>query len=116
MFVRHFQHTQVHARVFVAGKSHVTNFAFLLCFGHCFVRPAVRKKTIGIFQPNILMKLPEIHMIDLQALQRLIELLQCGLFGAAVELRHDENFFAIALQGFADAPLTLALVVIPRVV
>ena len=77
---------------------------------------ATGKEAVGIFEPDIFVKLPEIHVIYLQALQRFIQLFQCRLFGATVEFRHHENLFAMALQGFADASLTFALVVIPRVV
>ena len=47
-----------------------------------------------------------------------IELLLGGLFGAAVELGHDEGLLAIAAlaEGFADELLAAAVVVIPGIV
>jgi len=37
---------------------------------------AVRKKTIRIFQPDVFVKLPKVHVVHLQPLQRFIELLK----------------------------------------
>ena len=63
------------------------------------------------------MELQKIDVVDLQPLERLVELAGGGLLGAAVDLGHQEGLLAVAvLEGLAHPLLALAVVVIPGVV
>jgi hypothetical protein len=74
----------------------VANFTFLFSLEHGFVRATFGEEAIWIFETNVFVELPEVDVIDLKTLQRLVELLQSGALGPAIKLGHDENFVAIA--------------------
>ena len=101
-------------RIFVSGKPDIANLAGFLCFQHGFLRAILGKDAVRIVKANNLVVLDQVKMVGLQALQRFIDLFGRFFFGAAIELRHQENFLPVAiLQRFAHADFALAFVVVP---
>ena len=76
VFVGHFQHTQMHTGIFVAGEAHEAYLSGFLGFLHGFHRATFGEKPIGIFEADILVKLPQVNVIDFQTLQRFVQLFQ----------------------------------------
>src|ERR1700676_749193 len=68
MFFSQFEHAQVNRRIFMAGEAIVANLSSAFCFGHGLGRAALCKKTVGVFETNVFVELPEVDVVDLQAL------------------------------------------------
>jgi hypothetical protein len=63
------------------------------------------------------MKLQQVEMIGLQPLQRLLQLSLRGRGIAAIDLRHQEGFIAVAIaQRLAHAEFAVPVTVIPRII
>jgi hypothetical protein len=71
---RDVEHTQVDCRIFMPRKSDVPDLAGLLGFQHHFKRPSRSEESIGVFHPDVFMILNQIHVVDLQPFQQLIDL------------------------------------------
>ena len=78
--LRDLQHAEMDARILVPGEANVANFPRLLRLQQRLHRAARGKNAIGIFEANDLVKLHEIDMIGLQALERFVDLLRAASF------------------------------------
>jgi len=87
----------VDVRVFVAGETDETNLASFLGVEHGLLRAALGKDAVRIFKADDLVMLNEIETVGLEALEGFIDLLSGFVFGAAVELGHEEDLLAIAI-------------------
>src|SRR4051812_27396617 len=106
----------MNTRVFMPRESDVAYFAGL---------PGIFESSIGAFrienssrvlEPNDLMMLDQINVIDAQTLQRQIQLPGRFFLRPAVDLRHQESFIPIAVEKrLSHAQFAFALEIIPRV-
>ena len=72
---------------------------------------------VRVFEADDLVVLDEVDVVDAEAAEALVDLAGGFLFGAAVDLGHEEGFVAVAvLEGLADAELAASRVVVPGVV
>jgi hypothetical protein len=100
----------------VASKPNVPHFSGAFCFDRSFGSATFHKKASGIFEPDVFVKLPRVHMIDLKSLQGFVQLFERRAFGTPVKLGHHKDFLTIALPGFTDTAFAFSLVVIPGIV
>jgi hypothetical protein len=91
------QHVKVDVRIFVPGESDEASFACFSGFEQRFLGPALVKNAIWVVKANDFMMLDQIHVIDLQASQGLVQLSGSFFFGSSIDFRHQEDFFAVAL-------------------
>src|SRR5271156_3985365 len=104
-------------RTFVTRKTDVTQLALLFRCQRRFHSAINGENSVGIGVANYLVKLQKVHVVGLQPAQRFVYLLGRALFGAAVNLGHQESFLAVTiLQRFAHADFAFAAVVVPAVV
>ena len=102
----------------VAGEADVTHLAGLLGFVQRLDHPALGEVPLRVVVVDALVDLPQVEVVGLQSLQRLVELPQGDLLVAAVgaDLGHQEDLVAPTLEGLAHPLLALAVVVLPGVV
>ena len=74
VLIGEFEHTKMYARIFVTGKARISYLSCLFGLFDSFPGSSIRKEAIGIFQSNVFMELPEVHVINLKTLKRLVEL------------------------------------------
>ena len=82
----------MHARVLVASKPNVPHFSGAFCFDRSFGSATFHKKASGIFEPDVFVKLPQVHMIDLKSLQGFVQLFERRAFSTPVKLGHHKDF------------------------
>jgi hypothetical protein len=114
-----FEHAKVDRGIFVAGETDEAAFASLFRFLQCFNGATVGEGTVGVFEPDDFVKLPEVEVIGLEAAEGFIELFRGLFFGAAIHFGHEKDFVAVAVaEGFAHAGFAgaIAVVVIPAIV
>jgi hypothetical protein len=111
------QHAQVDVRILVSSEADVAHLARFFGFEHGFHGAALGEDAVRVFEADDLVELHHINVIGLQALQRLVNLLRCGLLGAAVDFGHEKNLVAVAaLERLPHADFADAVVIVPAVV
>jgi hypothetical protein len=80
VFVGNFQHVQMHARVFMAREPDIPNLAGITCAHECGICSLIIKDAMRIFIPEDFMMLDEIDAVDLQTLERFIQLSAASFF------------------------------------
>src|ERR1022692_1300604 len=114
---RDFEHSQMHRRILVPGEADVSNFPRLFRIHQGFQRPAGSEEAVGIFHPDVLVKLNQVDVIRLQSPQRFIDLPGRGVLRPAIEFSHQEHFLSVPVtERKPHAPLAFPIVVIPAVV
>ena len=104
-------------RIFVPRESDVADLTGLLGLEHGLLRAALSEDPVRVLQADDLMVLHQIHVIGLQALERFVDLLGSSLFGAAIDLGHEENLVPVPVaQRLAHADLASSVMVVPGVV
>ena len=53
----------------MSGKSQIPYLSRFPCFSRRFMCAAVRKEPSGVFQSDVLVKLPQVKLIDFESLQ-----------------------------------------------
>jgi hypothetical protein len=75
------------------------------------------KKTVGIFQPNVLVILNQIDVIRLETLQRFVNLPRRRVFRPAVEFGHQKYLLPVTIAQRRTHPLlALTEIIIPAVI
>ena len=69
IFRRYIEHSKVNERIFVSGKTDVTDLTCFSGLQHCFLSSTLAKDAIGIFRTNHFVMLEEIDMIGLEFFQ-----------------------------------------------
>ena len=89
----------MNVRVLVAGESNEPYLALFLGFAQGFCRPIWANEQLGIVVEANTVDLPEIKMVGLQTVQRLLQHLhgEIGVPAVSANLGHQENFVAAAL-------------------
>src|ERR1035441_3669998 len=64
---RDFEHSQMHRRILVPGEADVANLPRLFRIHQRFERPAGGEEAVGIFHPDVLVKLNQVDVIRLQS-------------------------------------------------
>jgi len=107
----------VHERVLVAGEADVADFARLLGRHNGFVRAALSEVAVGIFEPDVFVKLDEINDIDLKAAEGFIDVPGGSLARTAIELGHQKDAFAVTIaERLAHEDFALAGVIVAGVI
>jgi hypothetical protein len=115
--LRGVEHPVVHRRILVAGEADEADLARLARGGERLDRAALGEDAVGILEPDRLVDLHQVDVVGAESAERLVDLPRGGVAGAAVDLRHQEDLVAIAVeQRFAHALLARAAVVVPAVV
>src|ERR1022692_2740166 len=104
-------------RALMSGEPNVADLALFPGGKQCLQATAFTKDSSRIGFANHFVALQEINVVGLQAAQRFVQLLGCGLLSLAVNLGHEESFLTVAVsQRFAHAFFADASVVVPAVV
>ena len=113
-----FKHLQMNRGIFVPGKSQESHLAFLLGLEQSLSRSVGPNEQFRIVVPANAMHLPQIQMIGLQPIQRLLEHPRRDHRLAAVgaDLGHQKHFVPAAFQPFSHPVFGLPAVVFPAVV
>ena len=105
-------------RILVACEADVPDLSGL--FGRdCRMNGALcREDAVGIVEPEHLMEHPQVKMIGLQPLERLVELRLRNVLVPAIHLGHQEDLVAVSALGqcFPHADLAVAFIVVPGVI
>ena len=104
--------------VFVAGEADVAYLAGLFGFVQRLDHAALGKVALGVVVVDALVDLPQVEMVGLQTLERLVELAHGYRLVAAVRahLGHEEDPVAPAFESLAHPVFTLAVVVFPGII
>src|SRR5262245_53966681 len=107
----------MNARIFVAGKADVADFARFLRFESRF-QPSFFDNPVGIAIVDHLMKLPQIDAVGTKAPQALLEILFRAFVIALAVFRHEKNLIAPSAGGKSlTHPLfRTAVMVVPGVI
>ena len=111
------EHLEMNAWVFVAGETDVADLAFFPSF-ESGLHTALLKHPIRIVVVVVLVELPEINVVGLEAAQAFFEIaLAAGVVALAV-LGHQEDLLAVTVggEGVAHDFLGATVVIVPSVV
>src|SRR5664280_2130685 len=104
-------------RILMPGESDVAEFAGLLGFQHCLQGSARGKDFIRIVHADNLVKLKQIHVVSLEALEAFLDLGRSARFAAAVDFGHQKHLVPITVpQGLPHPHFAFSLVVVPTVI
>jgi hypothetical protein len=107
----------MHQRILVPGKTKVTQLSCLLRFDEGFHCSAIGENAVWVFESDDLVHLHQVDVIRLQPQEAFINLSSRGLFGAAINLGHEEGLLTVAVaQSLAHADFAGAVVIVPAVV
>src|SRR5882762_8343169 len=114
---RGFEHLQMNVGILVAGEADIAHLALLYGIDQGFHTATRSENAGGVGVADHFMELQKVNPVGLQALERFVKLLGGCLLRLAVNLGHEEGFFAIAVaQCLAHANFARAAVVVPTVV
>src|SRR5882672_3798217 len=114
---REIQHSEMNEWILMASKTDETDLPCFPGFHQGFHRAAGCKDSVRVFQSDDFMELHQVDVISLQPPQGFFDLTGGRLFGAAVNLGHEEDFLTVTVtQSFPHSDLTDAVVIVPAVV
>src|SRR5208337_1113288 len=117
VFGSRIEHAKVDKGIFVTGKTDIAYFACLLSLQHRLLGSSLCKDPVGILGTNHLVMLQKIDPVCLESLQGFVKLLRRRLLGTAIELGHQEDFFAITVpKRFAHPNFAGPVVIVPAVI
>src|SRR5664279_2633412 len=99
------------------GASDIAEFTGLLGFQHRLQGSARGKDFIRIIHADNLVKLKQVHVVSLEALEAFLDLGRSARFAAAVDFGHQKHLVPIAVpQGLPHPHFAFSLMVVPTVI
>ncbi len=93
--LRRFEHIEVYVRILMPGETDETQLAGFFGILEGLHRAARSEDAVGIFKADHFVKLHQVHMVGLKALERFVDLLRRRWLRPAIDLRHEKDLLAI---------------------